>query len=126
RRRVVGVLILGVLAFFIGVGHALSQVPLAQDTFFNSWYPLDFIPLFEGMTLLDVVDKLTADILLPLGGLLTAIFAGWVVSTSAAKEEIGFSSERRFQQWRFLVRWVCPLFVGAVLVYAAILSPLFA
>ncbi|MEM9235019.1 MAG: sodium-dependent transporter, partial [Pseudomonadota bacterium] len=74
--------------------------------------------------LLDFVDQLTANILLPLGGFLTAIFAGWVVSGTAAREELNFKSERSFKIWRFLCRWVSPVFVGLVLVYAAVIAPL--
>ena len=127
RRRLIGAISLGGLAFLIGVGHALSQVPVSvQDTFFNSWQPLGAIPLFAGKTLLDVVDILTANVLLPLGGFLTAIFAGWIVSTSAAKEELRFGNEAAFGRWLFLVRWVAPAFVGAVLIYGAIISPVLA
>lgn len=122
RRRVIGAIVLGLIAFGIGVIHALSQT-VGTDTFFNSWRPLDGIALFKGLVFLDIVDKLTADILLPFGGLMTAIFAGWVVSQSAAREEIGFASERSFARWRFLCRWVAPFFITAVLVYAAIISP---
>ncbi|WOI54120.1 sodium-dependent transporter [Parvularcula sp. LCG005] len=125
RRRLVWSVLLGILMFVIGVGHVLSQVPTSvQDNFFNTWTPLDFIPMFEGKTLLDTFDKLSGDVLLPLGGFLTAIFAGWVMSSSSAREEIRFNSERTFRIWRFLVRWVCPLFVGLVLIYAVIVAPL--
>ncbi|WP_370335075.1 sodium-dependent transporter [Parvularcula marina] len=123
RRRVQGAIVIGLIAFGIGVANALSQVS-GVETFFNTWHPLDFIPLFEGLVLLDLIDQLTANILLPLGGFLTAIFAGWVVSGSAAREELNFNSERTFKIWRFLCRWVCPLFVGLVLVYAAIIAPM--
>lgn len=126
RRRLIGSIVLGSISFGIGVCHALSQVPAGQDTFFNSWMPLNSIPMFEGKTLLDSVDLLTTNVLLPFGGLMTAIFAGWVVSSSAAKEELRFGNERDFVQWRFLVRWVAPSFVGAVLIYSAIVAPILA
>lgn len=123
RLRIVGALVVGILAFGVGVANALSQV-IGMDTFFNSWEPLGMVPLFEGQVLLDFIDGLTANILLPLGGFLTAIFAGWVMSGTAAREELNFKSERTFKVWRFLCRWVCPLFVGLVLVYAAVIAPL--
>lgn len=124
RRRLFGAIIIGFLAFLLGVGHALSQVPADQATFFNTWKPLDAVPLFAGMTLLDVVDTLTARVLLPFGGVATALFAGWALSRAAAKEETGFSSERVFLTWRVLVRWVAPIVVGIVLINGAIIAPL--
>ena len=117
RRRVMGAIILGGVAFLLGVGHALSQVPAGQDTFFNTWVPLHGVPLFEGLTFLDFVDTLTAKILLPFGGVMTALFAGWVLSRASAKEETGFASERMFTIWRFLVRFVAPAVVAIVMLY---------
>ncbi|MGV6820140.1 MAG: sodium-dependent transporter [Parvularcula sp.] len=124
RRRLIGAFLIGGACFAVGVANALSQVPTSvADTFFNHWTPLAGIPLFEGETFLDVVDTISGDLLLPFGGVLTAVFAGWVISKSAAKEEIGFGSERSFAQWHFLVRFVAPLCVGIILIYGAIIAP---
>ena len=87
---------LGIVIFLIGVLNALSQVPAVgpngedQATFWNTWQPLGNIPIFEGMVLLDFLSA-TTDIILPISGFIAAIFAGWVVSTSTAREAIGFS-----------------------------------
>lgn len=124
RRRVIGAIVLGGAAFLLGVGSALSQVPADQMVFFNSWKPLDAIPLFSGMTFLDVVDTVTAKIMLPLGGILTAVFAGWVLSRAASKEETGFASEQMYSIWLNLVRWVVPIVIGVVLIYGAFIAPL--
>ena len=130
RRRVRGAVILGLIVFVIGCGHALSQVPNAEaggeDLFFNTWKPLGFLPLFAGQGLLDATDTLTTYVLLPLGGLLTSVFAGWIVSKAASREELGFASTGAYDRWRFLIRWVCPLFIGAVLIYGAIIAPILA
>ena len=131
RQRTSIAITLGAIAFVIGVANALSQVPpeaadgSARDLFFNTWRPWGGIALFNGMVLLDFLSALT-DIILPLAGLITAVFAGWVVSTATAREEIGFKSEVWFQRWRFLIRWVCPVGIAAVIVYSAILAPLIA
>ena len=40
---------LTVIAFVIGVAHALSVVPASEGNFFfNTWHPADGLPLFEG------------------------------------------------------------------------------
>jgi len=74
------------------------------------------------MVLLDFLSA-TTDIILPISGFITALFAGWVVSTSTAREAIGFKSEKWFQRWRFLIRWVCPIGIFAVVVYATVWAP---
>lgn len=109
---------LGVLCFLIGIVTVLS---------FNVWadvHPFNFIPLLEGKNWFEVIDAVTGQIFLPLSGFLVAVFAGWVVSGQAAREEMGFKSDAWFGRWRLLVRWVCPIAVGAVLVYGSIVSPM--
>ena len=119
---------IGVVIFVIGVLNAWSQVPAVglngedQTTFWNTWEPLGNIPIFEGMVLLDFLSR-TTDIILPLSGLIASIFAGWVVSTSTAREAIGFKSEVWFQRWRFLIRYVCPIGISVVIVYSTIIAP---
>ena len=120
--------VIGLVIFVIGVLNALSQVPPVgangedQATFWNTWQPAGFIPIFEGMVLLDFLSA-TTDIILPLSGFVAAIFAGWVVTTSTAREAIGFKSEAWFKRWRFLIRWVCPFGIGLVLFYSTIWAP---
>ncbi len=125
RRRVIGTIILGTICFIIGVGNALSQVPAdsAGGNFFSTWKPAEIMPLFEGKTLLDFLDSLTGTILLPFGGLMAALFAGWVMSKSATREELGFKSESSYNAWYFLIRWVCPIAVTLVLIFGAVIAP---
>ncbi len=124
RQRTSIAITLGGVAFLIGVANALSQVPatnaegeVVRDLFFNTWMPADGIALFSGMVLLDFLSAMT-DLVLPIAGFITALFAGWVVSESVSREEIGFKSEAWFRRWRFLIRYVCPIGIGAVIVYA--------
>ena len=64
---------------------------------------------------LDFVDFMTEGLLLPLGGLLVAIFAGWMLSRDMLTSELGEGSIMNV--WRFLIRWFVPVFVGVVLVF---------
>lgn len=127
---------IGVLIFLIGVANALSQVAatdengeVVRDLFFNTWRPWGGIPIFQNadgsaMELLSFLSA-TTDIILPVAGFITAVFAGWIVSTSTAREAIGFESDKWFQRWRFLIRYVCPLGIGAVIIYGTIIAPYF-
>jgi len=128
-QRFVSASIIGLVIFVIGVLNALSQVPTVgpngedQATFWNSWQPLGGFPLFEGMVLLDFLSA-TTDIILPVAGFITAVFAGWIVSASTAREAIGFGSEIWFKRWRFLIRYVCTTGIFIVIVYSTIITPL--
>lgn len=64
---------------------------------------------------LDFVDFMTEGLLLPLGGLLVAIFAGWIVSRNMLTSELGEGNV--MNAWRFLIRWFVPPFVAFVLVF---------
>ena len=64
---------------------------------------------------LDFMDFITGNVLLPLGGLLVAIFAGWVLSRDMLTSELGEGNIMNV--WRFLMRWFVPAFVGFVLFF---------
>lgn len=64
---------------------------------------------------LDFVDFMTEGLLLPLGGLLVAVFAGWILSRNMLTTELGEGSVMNI--WRFLIRWFVPPFVAFVLVF---------
>ncbi|WJW76448.1 sodium-dependent transporter [Thiohalobacter sp. IOR34] len=61
-----------------------------------------------GMPFIDLVDWLTANVMLPIGGLLIAIFAAWMMSREASRAELGLADGLGFGLWRFLVRYVTP------------------
>jgi len=62
----------------------------------------------------DVIDHLTSGILLPLGGLAVAIFAGWKLPAAISKDELN-TSPLTYSIWRFCIRWLTP--VAVVLVF---------
>ncbi len=69
-----------------------------------------------GMTFFDHVDNIASNYLLPLGGMLTAIFVGWVWGPKAAQAEIE-KHETEFHWaavWAFLIRYVSPAAVACV------------
>lgn len=64
---------------------------------------------------LDFMDFMTEGLLLPLGGFLAAIFAGWILSREMLTSELGEGT--LMNVWRFLIRWFVPPFIGLVLVF---------
>jgi len=65
--------------------------------------------------LIDHADFLTGSALLPLGGLLIALFAGWGLSRSSLAAELG--EGRVLETVRFLLRYLVPLAIGFILVF---------
>ncbi len=73
-----------------------------------------------GMDLMDFCDGLTANILLPLGSLLTCIFVGWYIPRSLVHDELTNGNSIKSSLtglYFFAVRYVCPIFVILVFLH---------
>ncbi|PJE78433.1 hypothetical protein CI610_02625 [invertebrate metagenome] len=68
-----------------------------------------------GKDFFSLVDFLTSSIMLPLGGLLIALFAGWVMKRSVMAREMALETAV-FNLWRGMIRVVVPVCVLFVLV----------
>jgi NSS family neurotransmitter:Na+ symporter len=95
-------------------GAAVWLLGIACLLSLNEW---SHITLF-GKGFLDLFDFLTANVLLPLGGVLIAVFAGWVLSRDASVDELDLGEGALYRAWRILIRYVAPLAVGLVLLNA--------
>ncbi|MBD3671304.1 MAG: sodium-dependent transporter [Gammaproteobacteria bacterium] len=93
----------GLAAWLLGIGTVFS---------FNLWSDVTFF----GKTFFDLLDYLTANIMLPLGGLAIALFAGWIMVRGTVKEELKLQHPRMFQLWYLLVRYVTPVAVIIVFI----------
>ncbi len=100
---------IAVLAAILGVMSAYSFNALAD------FHPLGFIPLFEGEGMFSALDSVTAKLLMPIGALLVSVFIGWIADRRLTDSENGLSGGLH-QFWRFLVRWLCPLALTAILI----------
>ena len=69
-----------------------------------------------GMNFNDVMDYFSTKILLPLGGLLIAVFAGWIVKKEATRDELTSLNSLAYEVWHFLIRFAVPPAVGVILV----------
>jgi len=93
----------GILVWLLGL------LSLFSFNVLKDWTWLD-------MTAFELLDYLTANIMLPLGGMLIAIFAGWIMSQRSTQEELGIKSNLIYHEWRFLVRYVTPIAIFVVFV----------
>lgn len=76
----------------------------------------DFKPI-GGKTLFDLLDYLTANIMLPLGGVVMAVFVAWVMTDKARLEELPIS-DSLYKSWLFVLRFIAPLAVVIVCLHA--------
>ena len=96
--------------WFVGLGTVFS---------FNIWKEktLTIPHLFENLTFFDTLDYLTANIMLPLGGLAIAIFAGWIMRKESSEEELA-TLPFIYKIWRFLVSYITPVAVIVIFLKA--------
>ena len=95
----------GGITWALGLGSLLS-LNLWQDFKIIKWGILDF------------VDKLTTNVMLPLGGLAIAIFAAWIMSRESTEDELAIENPLFYQLWRFFVRYITPVAVVVVFLNA--------
>lgn len=88
--------------WLFGIGSLLS---------FNLWSEYK---LFN-KTFFDLTDYVTSNVMLPLGGLLIAVFAVWKMSADSSRSELGLSDGIGYRLWRFLVRYLAPVAIILVL-----------
>ncbi len=62
------------------------------------------------------LDFLTSQVMLPLGGLLIALFVGWFMRRAIVQSELDAEEHPLFDIWLFVVRWLSPLLVIIVLI----------
>ncbi len=109
-----GAVLVGFAAWLLGIASVLS---------FNHWSdvePLGWLPAFAGSTFYDLIDYFTANVMMPLGGMLIALFAGWFASRSVLDGELGDLGRGLFRLWRLSVRVVAPL--GILLIFVVNLT----
>lgn len=113
RRR--AVVACGLVAWAFGIVVILS---------FNYWqFSFRFLGVEKKLGAFDLLQIGTAYGMLPLTGLLVAVFAGWMLGAERARTELGLRSPCVFDMWLWLVRLMIP---ALLLVLFFILPKLYA
>lgn len=76
-----------------------------------------------GMNFFALLDNFTAIVMLPLLGILTSVFVGWVWKKQDMRAELtaeGGVDKVTYPVIRFLLKWVCPVLVSVVFVFGII------
>lgn len=103
-KRHKAVLVFGFLAFLIGIPSVLSFNLLQDSKIF-------------GLTFFDLADYLSSNIMLPLGGMLIAIFVGYVWNTDKMLAELEKGQQDFFRKYN----WIIPVWIILVKYFAPIL-----
>jgi NSS family neurotransmitter:Na+ symporter len=77
------------------------------------WYPLAALEGFATATFFDVIDHLTSNVLLPIGGFALALFAGWAIPPRCLREQLRLG-RRGGAALRVLLRYLAPAGIAAV------------
>lgn len=104
-KRVYAAILVGALAWLLGVFSLLS---------FNIWEDKNLLP---GRNFFDSMDFLTSNIMLPLGGLLIAIFVGWVMKETHIRKELAMKHFGIYLGWRAVVRILAPIIMLVIFWY---------
>ncbi len=96
-QRATACMLCGSIIWFLGIGTILS-FNILQD-----------FKLFS-LTFFELLDYLTANIMLPTGGLLISIFAVWVLRKEISAKELNLDPQNKFfVAWQQTLRFVSPL-----------------
>ena len=109
RTRAQAAVMIGLLIWTTGLGTVLSFNLLSEFKFWRG-------------TIFDNLDHLSINIMLPLGGVLIVVFAGWVMCRNSTADELG-GKGAVYKLWRVLVRYVAPIGILFVFLKAVGLLP---
>ena len=73
-----------------------------------------------GMNIFSLLDNFTAIVMLPLLGIMTAVFVGWIWKKEDMKAELtaeGGVDKATYPFVRFLLKWICPVLVSVVFIF---------
>ncbi len=116
-RRIKAAVWTGVVIWFIGIASIFSFTGTTLEDIFEilfSWIGFDYIELnhvFFKYNFFTIIDFFTASIMLPVGGLLIAIFAGWIMDPESTEREFSFRYRYIYPVWHVMVRYVSPFLV---------------
>lgn len=98
----------------IGMALLCWSLGLLSVLSFNVWSEVRILDR-DVMTFIEFIAN---DLMLPLGGMLIALFVGWGLNKTILREQLAEMPEGLFIAWRWLMRIVAPVLVMAVLVRA--------
>jgi NSS family neurotransmitter:Na+ symporter len=100
--------LIGVLAWLVGLLSVFS---------FNIWVHVKVLGIWSPF---ELITDLVTNVILPIGGVFYALFAGWAMLPKHTQEELAFTRPAMYSIWRFLIRYIAPLGVLLIFVFALV------
>jgi NSS family neurotransmitter:Na+ symporter len=94
----------GLATWLLGLGTVFS---------FNVWSNFKFFD----RNIFQLLDYLTANLMLPIGGFCIAVFAGWIMKRQHSEQELNMPTIASYQLWKTLISYVAPLAVFFVFLH---------
>ena len=85
----------GLVTWALGLGTVFS---------FNIWSNVKFFD----RSIFQLLDYLTANLMLPIGGFCIAVFSGWIMKKHHSEQELNMPNETSYQIWKLLISYVAP------------------
>ena len=108
RRKIV--LLVTFMLWVAGLGTVFSFGKL-QD-----FHPLEIIPAFESRNIFESLDYIVSNWMMPAGGMLIALLAGWGLGRPATSEELRLPRGTIYKVWLALVRYLVPAAIGLIFI----------
>lgn len=102
-----------------GTAWLLGIFSIVSYNVWSGYYPLSMFKTFENSTVMGIIDYATANYMMLVGGILIAVFTGWMFKSNWMEEEFDGVHPVLFKTWQWLARIVAPVAVTIAL-YAAI------
>ncbi|MEE4218077.1 MAG: sodium-dependent transporter [Xanthomonadales bacterium] len=100
-----------------GTVFLLGLATVFSFNLWSEWRPLASMPEpYAGFGYFEILDYLTANIMMPVTGLLLAVFVGWMIKPEAIQEQLNIDNPKLFRAWFWLLRWVVPISIATILV----------
>lgn len=85
-------------------GSAAWALGLATIFSFNAW---SNFKIFD-RNMFQLLDYVTANLMLPIGGFCIAVFAGWIMKQQHSEQELQLTDANQYKLWKTLVCYVAP------------------
>jgi NSS family neurotransmitter:Na+ symporter len=108
--------LLGIVSVFSVTGTTLGDITQRLSSFIGDPLPDLSHELFE-LTAFQFIDGMVTLVLLPLTGLLIAIFTGWIIRPVITLEDLNIKKLAFYKIWQILVRYVTPVLVSVIFVF---------
>lgn len=99
-------------ALAYGTGLVIWLMGFVTVLSFNRWsevHPLQWLGIESTRTPFELLDYLTSNLMMPLGGLMVALIAGWALSREAVRDELGLGNGVAFKLWYAATRYLVPV-----------------